>query len=131
MLKKVILLGFACYFGALPYAQSQDSSSIKTTTAFSFQLEGMLGATIGPNFYSINVGGPGLYGQVHPHWKVGLGAFPSLYLLENKLGARLGVSPRIEYKNWVFIAPFFHREKTEEWIWSIGVGYKFHPKRRL
>jgi len=61
-------------------------------------------------------------------FKIGFGALPSLYSLEGKLGARLGVSPRIDYKNFVLIAPFFHRDTADEWTGSIGFGYKFHRK---
>jgi hypothetical protein len=53
---------------------------------------------------------------------------PSIFLYNDKLGARLGVSPRVDYKNIVLIAPFFHRDVTGEWIPSVGLGYKFHKK---
>jgi hypothetical protein len=89
-------------------------------------LEGMLGVSFGRDFYSVNVGGPSLFLTLNRELKIGVGALPSLYLLEGKLGARLGVSPRIDYKNLVFFAPFFHRDTTDEWIWSVGFGYKFH-----
>ena len=93
-------------------------------------LEGMLGVSFGKDLYSMNVGGPALFLNLTPDLKIGLGAFPSLYLLNNKLGARLGVSPRIDYKNIVFFAPFFHREVSNTWIGSVGFGYKFHKKQR-
>ena len=93
-------------------------------------LEGMVGVSFGKEFYSMNVGGPALFLNLSPDLKIGLGAFPSLYLLNNKLGARLGVSPRIDYKNLVFFAPFFHREVLNTWIGSVGFGYKFHKKQR-
>ena len=60
--------------------------------------------------------------------KIGIGALPSIFLYNDKLGARLGVSPRVDYKNIVLIAPFFHRDVTGEWIPSVGLGYKFHKK---
>lgn len=77
----------------------------------------------------MNVGGPSLFLVLNKNWKIGIGALPSIYYLEGKLGARLGVSPRIDYKNFVIMAPFFHRDKTDEWIWSLGLGYKFHRKK--
>jgi hypothetical protein len=101
----------------------------KKTTSIS--LEGMLGVSFGKEFYFINVGGPALFLNLTPHLKIGIGAFPSLYSLNNKLGARLGVSPRIDYKNFVLIAPFFHREISNTWIRSVGFGYKFHKKQPL
>jgi hypothetical protein len=88
----------------------------------------MLGISLGKEFYSINAGGPALFLNLTPDLKIGLGAFPSLYLLNNKLGARLGVSPRIDYKNLVFIAPFFDHEVSNTWTSSVGFGYKFHKK---
>jgi hypothetical protein len=74
---------------------------------------------------------PSLFLVLNKDLKIGVGALPSIYLLESRLGARLGVSPRIDYKNIVFIAPFFYRDKTDKWIWSVGLGYKFHKKKCL
>lgn len=124
--KFAILLFFVCSSFA---ANSQDSTTVKSSTKFNVGLEGMLGFSVGNKFYSMNVGGPSLYLVLNKDWKIGVGAFPSLYLLNGKLGARLGVAPKVEYKNLVFFAPFFYREKTEQWIWSIGLGYKFHRKK--
>lgn len=124
--KFFILLFFICVSFA---ATSQDKTKVSGSTTFNVGLEGMLGFSVGENFYSMNVGGPSLFLILNQDWKVGIGAFPSLYLLNGKLGARLGVAPKVEYKNLVFFAPFFYREKTEEWIWSVGLGYKFHRKK--
>jgi len=110
-------------------AKSQDITSEIKPSKFDIGLEGMLGVSAGKDFYSINVGGPGLFLVLNKDLKIGVGALPSLYLLEGKLGARLGVSPRIDYKNIVLLAPFFHRDKTDSWIWSVGFGYKFHKKK--
>lgn len=110
-------------------ARSQHHDSAKSKSKFDVGLEGMIGFSVGKNFYSMNVGGPSLFLVLNKDWKIGMGAFPSLYLLEGKLGARLGVSPRVEYKNLVIFAPFFYREKTEQWIWSVGLGYKFHRNK--
>lgn len=109
--------------------KSQDSTSTTNPSKFDFALEGMVGMSIGKNFFSWNVGGPGFYLVVNKNFKVGVGALPSLFLLNGKLGARLAVAPRIDYKNYVFVAPFFHRDVTGEWISSIGLGYKFHKKK--
>lgn len=110
-------------------ARSQDSISVNQPSQWDIGLEGAIGISLGIDFYSVNVGGPSLFVVLNKDWKIGVGALPSLYLLEGKLGARLGVSPRIDYKNWVLLAPFFHRDKTDEWIWSVGFGYKFHKKK--
>lgn len=105
--------------------QTQMAESPKTPIG----IEGMLGFSMGNNFYSVNVGGPALFLVLNDDWKIGVGALPSIYSLNGKLGARLGVAPRIDHKNLVFFAPFFHRDRTDEWIWSVGFGYKFHRKK--
>lgn len=124
------VLPFIMFFMFASYAaKSQDTISTAKQSKFDIGLEGMLGVSFGKDFYSVNVGGPSLFLVLNKDWKIGVGALPSLYLLEGKLGARLGVAPRIDYKNLVLFAPFFHRDKTEEWIWSVGFGYKFHKKK--
>jgi hypothetical protein len=119
----VLLLFFICISFTV---KSQEHHTVKSSSRLDVGLEGMIGFSVGKNFYSMNVGGPSLFLVLNKDWKIGMGAFPSLYLLEGKLGARLGVSPKVEYKNLIFFAPFFYREKTEKWIWSVGLGYKFH-----
>lgn len=91
-------------------------------------LEGMLGASAGKNFYSFNVGGPSLHLRLTKDLKIGVGALPSFYVRDGKTGAKLGVAPRLDYKSWVLIVPFFHFDKTEVWVSSAGMGYKFHKK---
>ncbi|WMJ73822.1 hypothetical protein RCC89_11715 [Cytophagaceae bacterium ABcell3] len=114
-----------CFLGSSAFGQRQDTTQVKRA---SVSLEGMIGFSVGNDFYSLNVGGPSLFLNLNKDWKIGVGALPSLYLLEGQLGARLAVSPRVDYKNFVFIVPFFHRDLTNEWIWSVGFGYKFHKK---
>lgn len=109
---------------------SQTVTSSEEKKDFAISLEGMLGFSFGKDFYSMNVGGPALFLNLNPDLRVGLGAFPSLYLLNGNLGARLGVSPRIDYKNLVFFAPFFHKESSDTWVGSVGFGYKFHKKQK-
>jgi hypothetical protein len=112
-------------------ALAQGHEDQPRTPRWDFALEGMLGVAIGPDFYAFNVGGPSLLLQVHRHWKVGVGALPSFYVKEGNPGAKLGASPRVDYKNsLVLIAPFFHFEHTNRWVWSVGLGYKFHRKRK-
>lgn len=109
------------------YSQHSSDNS-KPNSSWDLALEGMAATSIGKDFYAFNVGGPSLLLRLTKDLKVGVGAFPSFYILEGKSGARLGVSPRVDYKNLVFIAPFFHRDTADEWIWSVGLGYKFHKK---
>lgn len=111
--------------------KSQDTTTIKQPPKWDVGLEGMIGISVGKDFYSMNVGGPSLFLVLNKDWKIGIGALPSIYLLNGKLGARLGVSPRIDYKNLVLFAPFFHRDSADEWIWSVGLGYKFHKKKQI
>ncbi|GMQ30960.1 hypothetical protein [Algoriphagus confluentis] len=129
MTKIQVLLFIGFFFLTSLVAQGQDTTSNQSHSKFDIGLEGMIGVSFGRDFYSMNVGGPSLFLILGKDLKLGVGALPSLYLLEGKLGARLGVAPRIDYKNMVFFAPFFHRDKTEEWIASVGFGYKFHRKK--
>ncbi|SDA44169.1 hypothetical protein SAMN03080617_00476 [Algoriphagus alkaliphilus] len=123
--RKILVLLFAVCFFQSSFAQETASNE---NGKWQVGLEGMLGVSFGKNFYSVNVGGPALFLTLTKDLKIGVGALPSLYSLDGKLGARLGVSPRIDYKNLVLIAPFFHRDTADEWIGSIGIGYKFHRK---
>lgn len=109
-------------------ALAQEAES-RRAARWDFGLEGMLGVSAGPDFYALNVGGPSLLLQVHRHWKVGFGALPSFYVKEGSTGAKLGVSPRVDYKSFVLIAPFFHFEQSDRWVWSVGLGYKFHRRK--
>lgn len=103
----------------------------KKDSRWDIGLEGMIGMSFGKDFYALNVGGPAFFFVLNKDWKFGIGALPSLYLFDGKLGARLGVSPRIDYKNFVLLAPFYHREAANKWIWSLGLGYKFHKKKKV
>lgn len=91
-------------------------------------LEGMLGIAVGKDFYAFNVGGPMLLLRLNKDLRIGVGGLPSFYIKEGKTGAKLGVSPRIDYKNFVLIAPFFHFESSDSWISTIGLAYKFHKR---
>jgi hypothetical protein len=108
-------------------AFSQETEKEKRANA-NLSLEGTIGFSVGKNIISLNVGGPTFMLKCNENWKVGIGALPSIVLLNGNLGARLGVSPRIDYKNLMFTAPFFHIDVTNEWIASFGMGYKFHKK---
>ncbi len=92
-------------------------------------IDGMLGFGISNNFFAINVGGPSFLVRLSKDIKIGIGALPSLYFKEGKSGAKLGVSPRVDIRSLVLIAPFFHFDTTDEWLWSVGMGYRFHKKQ--
>ncbi|GHB27212.1 hypothetical protein [Mongoliitalea lutea] len=115
-----ILIPYIFLLIASQVSAQSDEKQIKKTSQVS--LEGMLGISVGNDFYAVNVGGPLLFLVVNENVKFGVGALPSIYLLNGKLGARLGVSPRIDFKNIALIAPFYHRDTTGEWIWSVGMG---------
>lgn len=100
----------------------------KQPSKVDFALEGMAGVAFGKNFTSFNVGGPSLMLNINQKVKVGFGALPSFYIRDGKTGAKLGVAPRLDIKNWAFFVPFYHFDTTDEWLWSFGVGYKFHRK---
>lgn len=110
------------------FSRAQELMKTEASSKIDFGLEGMLGVSVGKDFYLINVGGPSLLLAINKDWKIGVGALPSIYVSDGKLGTRLGVSPRVDYKNLVIIMPFFHREAVNKWIWSVGLGYKFHKK---
>lgn len=54
-------------------------------------LEGMLGFSIGKDFYSMNVGGPALLINLNSDLRIGLGAFPSLYIEWKSWGSVGGI----------------------------------------
>jgi hypothetical protein len=128
-MRHFILLSFLIFLLPLQNVLSQEIPSMEKTSNWDVGLEGMLGVSFGRDFYAVNVGGPGLFLVLNENLKIGVGALPSLYSHEGRLGARLGVSPRIDYKNMVFIAPFFHKDNRDIWIGSVGFGYKFHRKK--
>ena len=115
------------------YSQEEEKleSTKEAKSKFDLGLEGMLGLSIGPDLYALNVGGPSFKVRINNDLKIGIGALPSLYLYKNELRASLGVSPNIYYKNFVLIAPFYNLRDPESldgsyiFVWSIGLGYKF------
>lgn len=129
----ICIMTFKCLMAIISFnlfcnvlnAQNQEDIDKK----FDWGFEGMAGVSVGKNFYAFNVGGPSLLLRLNKDLKIGVGAFPSFYVFNGKTGARLGVSPRIDYKNFVVIVPFYHRDSVDEWIGSLGLGYKFHKKK--
>ncbi len=103
-----------------------DFKSKKNKKTFDLALEGMVGVSFWSDFIAVNVGGPSLKLRLTDDLAIGVGALPSLYRYQGRMGARLGVSPRIDYKEWVLIAPFLHMDSRDEWVFSVGLGYKFN-----
>lgn len=87
--------------------------------------EGMIALSFNEKAIGINVGGPSLKYKCNANCKIGAGAFPSLIILDNKAYPRLGISPIIEYKSWLFIAPYYGYDAKDKMIWTYGIGYKF------
>lgn len=87
--------------------------------------DGMLAMSYGSDTFGINVGGPSLKYKFTKSLKAGVGAFPSLMIADDKAIPRLAVSPIIEYKNWMFIMPYYGYDSKNRQIWTFGFGYKF------
>lgn len=126
--KKTVIIVMLLIISASTYAQ--EPAKKEEFLKWDIGLEGMLGFAVGNEFYAFNVGGPSLLLRLNKDWLKGFGALPSFYIKEGKTGAKLGVSPRIDYKNFVLIAPFFHFENSDTWVGSVGLGYKFHKNKQ-
>lgn len=70
------------------------------------------------------MGGPSLKFHMNK-FKIGVGAFPSLVVADQKAIPRLAVSPIVEYRNIMLIAPYYGYDSDDEQIWTFGIGYKF------
>ena len=98
-------------------------------TKTAVHLDGMLGATIGDGFVTLNIGGPSLSLVLNEDFKVGVGLLPSIHIEDGKAGTRLGLGPRIDLKKVSIIAPFFPVQSTGKWVGSLGLAYKFGRKK--
>lgn len=111
-----------CSFASFSCAHAQE----KKTAVY---LDGMLGATVGPGFVTLNIGGPSLSLVLNQDFKVGVGALPSLYIEDGKITPKLGIGPRVDLKKVSIIAPFFPAQPTGKWAGSLGLAYKFGRKK--
>ena len=118
---KLILL-VAIFFVNTGWGQEKLSNNMPQ---IQFSIDGMVGASFGKNFYTLNIGGPALFLNLHKDFKVGVGMLPSIYSENGKFGTRLGLSPRIDYKSYSFSLPFFPSQPFGKWVGSVGFGYKF------
>lgn len=122
-MKLFVLLIPALLAGRLLFAQSADST--RSPRPLSIGLEGMAGVSFGDKTVAFNVGGPHLKLKLGPFWSVALAAFPSLLIVDGKAEPRLGIGPRLDYRKLVLIVPAFFHNKSDKWIWTAGLGYKF------
>lgn len=90
-----------------------------------WSIEGMIGLSFNGRALGINVGGPSLKFKWKNNLKVGFGAVPSLLVMDNRAVPRLAVSPIIEYKKLIFMAPYYGYDSSNRIIWTYGLGYKF------
>ncbi|MFN3402736.1 MAG: hypothetical protein ACK40G_01495 [Cytophagaceae bacterium] len=87
--------------------------------------EGSIGITGNKNILAINIGGVATRLIIKEDWAIGLGAFPSLFMSTTRTEPKLGLSPRLEYKNFALIAPVYHftTPAPGEWVWTFGLLY--------
>lgn len=106
------------------FAQTETAPKPENAS-FEMKFEGILAVSYGSKAFGINVGGPSLKYKFTPDFKVGVGAFPSLIILDDKAVPRLAVSPIIEYKRWMLITPYYGYDTKNKQIWTFGIGYRF------
>ncbi|MFY0482709.1 hypothetical protein ACI6PS_08885 [Flavobacterium sp. PLA-1-15] len=121
-IRKALLLS-AVLFSSVVLSQTQDEVKKENPTV-DFALEGRIGVAVGDKAVGINVGGPSLKLKLNG-FKIGVGAFPSLLVLDGDAAPRLSVSPIIEYKKWMLITPYYGYDAEKKMIWTFGIGYKF------
>lgn len=123
-LKKVFLLLILCVSSKLCFSQAKEEVS-KENKKIDWAIDGMLGLSFNGKALAINVGGPSLKFRWKNNLKIGFGAVPSLLIMDKKAVPRLAVSPIIEYKKLMFIAPYYGYDSSNRIIWTYGLGYKF------
>ncbi len=121
-MKLYFILALAALAPAIALGQPEATAQVQKKVEWS--LDGMLGVSYGSGTLGINVGGPGLKLRVN-RFKIGVGAFPSLIITGDKAMPRLAVSPIIEYRNLMLIAPYYGYDSENEQIWTFGLGYRF------
>jgi hypothetical protein len=119
--KLLIVLAIALFSNSI---FSQAPVEIKPEPKIDFGIEGMIGVAFNKDIIGINVGGPSLKCRLK-NFKIGVGAFPSLLIMDKKAAPRLAVSPIVEYKKWMIITPYYGYNSKDKMIWTFGLGYKF------
>ena len=105
------------------YAQTQETP--KPASKMEAGFEGMIGFSASDRILAFNVGGPSCKYRFSNTLKIGIGAFPSLLLFEDKVFPRMAFSPIIEIKKWLFMVPYYGYDSKERMLWTVGMGYKF------
>lgn len=124
-LKKFFLLFILSISTKLCFSQTKEEEA-KANKKIDLAIDGMLGVSFNGKALGINVGGPSLKLKSKNDLKIGVGAFPSLLIMDKKAVPRLAVSPIIEYKKWMLIAPYYGYDSSDRIIWTYGLGYKFN-----
>lgn len=121
------MLHIAMAGGAQEVTPGTDANASEKRTVKNVEagFDGLLAVSYGSVALGINVGGPSLKYRFTKNFKIGAGAFPSLLIMDDKAQPRLGVSPIIEYKHWMLIAPYYGYNTKNKQIWTFGIGYKF------
>ena len=117
-----LLFSISCWSQEAATTNNTDKKTIKNVEA---GFDGMLAVSYGTKAFGINVGGPSLKYKFTKNFKVGVGAFPSLLIMDRKAQPRLAVSPIVEYRNWMLITPYYGYNSKDRMIWTFGLGYKF------
>lgn len=113
----------AILFSSLSFAQTEEK--VKPESKIEAGFEGILGLSYSERIVALHVGGPSFKYKLSKNFKIGMGAFPSLIMLDDKVMPRLGFSPILEYKKWNLIAPYYGFDSKNKELWSFGLGYKF------
>ena len=122
------LLAFMVMQGGLLMAQNNEQQPVQATEPpkkIEAGFDGLLAVSYGSDAFGINVGGPSLKYKFTKNFKVGVGAFPSLFIADDKAVPRLAVSPIIEYRKFMVITPYYGYDSKNKQIWTFGLGYKF------
>ena len=114
-----------CSLAIAAQHQPEVPASATIKDKFEAGFDGMLAVSYGSKAMGVNVGGPSLKYKFTKNFKVGVGAFPSLFVMDDKAVPRLAVSPIIEYKRWMLITPYYGYDSNNKQIWTFGVGYRF------
>lgn len=115
-----------CMFvaGSVRGQDTPDQEGAKKTRV---EFEGMVSASVGADAWAVNVGGPSFKVKLNKNVAVGAGALPSFVSWRDRQEPRLGLSPRVDYKHWVLVAPvYFFSGSDGGWVYTFGLGHKFH-----
>lgn len=123
-MKNIVFAALLLLCAGASFAQTEAAPQPEKA-AIEMKFEGILAMSYGSKAFGINVGGPSLKYKFTPDFKVGVGAFPSLLMIDDKAAPRLAVSPIIEYKRWMLITPYYGYDSKNKQIWTFGIGYRF------